>query len=579
MNNKKEPYAEIPIITERILSINTKEIHNTQKIELNKVQSEEEPSSSRNQNNENDKILKIKENSGHQINSYPLNNQIDIIKKDENNLQNNQQTTEKQSLNNKNKNNFSNEESIKSQDDSKLFSADYKKIFFLILNGSIGFFFMGYHLGVYNTIQDTITKTLQWTDEQKTALLAVCSCIVPIGALFGGIISGKIASMKIGRRGSIMLYHLIGLIGSLISIIGNTPSFIIGRFIVGFVVGAFSTVVPLFIKEFIPVEMIGKGGMIYFALFCLGLLSGFCLGFKLPSDINLIDPSDSWWRLMMLFPSIFGFLNVLLFVFIYKNDTPMFLVIQRNDIASARNSLKFIYKDEKEIELLIEKYILIRKFILEKGENYDVSYKDLFTKKYRIRFIIGIIFNIGQQTTAMNIFTLYSNLIYIKTEPNVNATLYSSFFTFSEVVGILIAIFIIEKMGRRKLLLLGFTAILICLIAITVLYFLNIFWPQKFIIIVYFFFAGVSMDPIIWIINADLLPDIGVGICSTVNWITCIIVVVSFPYMLEPLQLQGIFLIYTVLTFVIVVFMFFVFKETKDKTEIDIEKIYARWFS
>jgi len=346
---------------------------------------------------------------------------------------------------------------------------------------------MGYHLGVYNTIQDNITKVLSWSEEEKKPLLAICSCIVPIGALFGGIISGKIASTKLGRRGSLILYHFLGLIGSLISIIGNTPSFIIGRFLVGFVVGAFSTVVPLYIKEFIPMNMVGKGGMIYFALFCLGLLSGFCLGLKIPREYNSIDVEDSWWRLMMLFPSIFGIINVLLFYFVYKFDTPMFLVIQKNDTPSAKISLNYIYQDSKEIEILIKKYNLIRKFVIEKGEDYDVSYKDLFTKKYRIRFIIAIIFNIGQQTTAMNIFTLYSNLIYTKNEPDVDATFYSSLFTISEVVGIFIAIFIIEKMGRRKLLLLGFVSIFICLVAITILYFINILWPQKFILIIYFF--------------------------------------------------------------------------------------------
>lgn len=544
-------------------SINKKKSINNNQIENVENQFKQKPSSLRSKDDQYEKEQILSEKQEKESKSNDKQNNY-------NNL--NIQNTENEIFKDDDK------KSIRNFDESKLISANYKKIFLLILNGSIGFFFMGYHLGVYNTIQDYITKVMEWNDEQKTALLAICSCIVPIGALFGGIISGKIASTKIGRRGSIILYHIIGFLGSLISIIGNTPSFIIGRFIVGFCVGAFSTVVPLYIKEFIPVSMVGKGGMIYFALFCLGLLSGFCLGLKVPLEYAKINTEDSWWRFMMLFPSIFGSLSVLLFFFVYKYDTPMFLVVQRSDIVSAKNSLNLVYADEKEVDLIINKYSDIRKFILSNGDNYDVSYKDLFTKKYRIRFIIGIIFNLGQQTTAMNVLTLYSNLIYIKTEPNINATLYSSFFTISEMVGILIAIFIIEKMGRRKLLLLGFTSILICLIAITVLYFMNIVWPQKFIVIIYFFFAGISMDPIIWIINADLLPDIGVGICSTVNWITCIFVVVSFPYMLEPMKLQGIFLLYTILTFIIVVFMFLVFKETKNKSEIDIEKIYSKWF-
>jgi len=366
----------------------------------------------------------------------------------------------------------------------------------------------------------------------------------------------------------------------LISIIGNTPSFIIGRFIVGFVVGAFSTVVPLYIKEYIPVEIVGKGGMIYFALFCLGLLSAFCLGLNIPGEYTNINIENSWWRLMLLFPCIFSFLNIILFYIIYKIDTPTYLIIQCNNLDAAQNSLKFVYEDENEIQILIEKYIITRRFILEKGLEYDISYKDLFKKKYLIRFIIGIIFNIAQQTTGMNVFTLYSNLIYSKTEKGINANLYSAFFAVSEVIGILIAIFIIEKMGRRKLLLIGFIGVLICLILITLCYFLDIVWTQKFILIIYFFFAGISMDPIIWIINADLLPDIGVGICATINWISSIIVIVSFPYMLDSiLKLQGIFLIYSILTLLFIIFVCLFFKETKDKTEIEIEELYNKWLN
>ncbi len=80
--------------------------------------------------------------------------------------------------------------------------------------------------------------------------------------------------------------------------------------------------------------------------------------------------------------------------------------------------------------------------------------------------------------------------------------------------------------------------------------------------------------------TADLLPEIGIGICAASNWLTVVAVIFSFPYMIpnDGLGLANTFTIYTCITFAYIVFNFLFLKETKNKTYLEIEKQYQTWF-
>lgn len=456
----------------------------------------------------------------------------------------------------------------------KVKSIKFWKSILLGLNSSGGFFFFGYNLGVFNILQKYAIDIFGWEKESETLLIAVCSTLVPMGALLGAIIAGKITGTRLGRRWSLILWNLIGLIGNFISIIGDTTSFVIGRLIVGFVCGAFTTVVPLYIKEYLPISIQAKVLMMNNTFFAVGVLTGFCLGLNTTA---LSTPGDSWWRLMLCFPSSVGLINCFFFFLIYKLDTPKFLVLNKDDPDSARKALAFIYSDESDIDILLDNLKTLKKFIQEHADAYKITFADLVGPKYRIRFIIAIIFNIGQQMTAINIMSFYSNFLYNRYEPELNATMYTLYFGISEVLGNLFAVLVVEKMGRRPILLIGFIGVFLCLLSMSICYYLEIYSPQKFIVILYYVFGGMSVDPIIWIINVDLLPDLGAGTCATINWVFVIVVVISFPYMEKAILLSGVFLFYASISFVVSIFMVIVFKETKNKSEIEITKKYSKW--
>jgi len=85
--------------------------------------------------------------------------------------------------------------------------------------------------------------------------------------------------------------------------------------------------------------------------------------------------------------------------------------------------------------------------------------------------------------------------------------------------------------------------------------------------------CGISIDPMIWIYNADLLPDRGVGICTMVNWLTALILIAVFPFMVESkLQLKWTFLIFSIISLIGFIFALAFMKETKGKVESEIEE-------
>ena len=85
--------------------------------------------------------------------------------------------------------------------------------------------------------------------------------------------------------------------------------------------------------------------------------------------------------------------------------------------------------------------------------------------------------------------------------------------------------------------------------------------------------CGLSIDPIVWIYNADLLPDRGIGICSMINLIFNFIIVLCFPFIIDSkLALKGTFFTFSLITLIGFIYTSISMKETKGKIEPEIEE-------
>lgn len=86
---------------------------------------------------------------------------------------------------------------------------------------------------------------------------------MPLGALIGALFSRQIIDFINGIRKSMMIFDIIGIIGTIILIIDSTlPNLLVGRFVCGFCIGCNTAVIPVYIKEFSPVEISGRTGAV-----------------------------------------------------------------------------------------------------------------------------------------------------------------------------------------------------------------------------------------------------------------------------------------------------------------------------
>ena len=444
--------------------------------------------------------------------------------------------------------------------------ASIKKVnvIFLTLNASLGFFFFGYNLVNFNTLQEHFAVIFNWSEEEKIVYRSVISGIIPFGALFGAFFSGKVTNL-IGRKYSMLLFDMIGIGTNLFSMIVNSYVLVITKFIQGLCVGAYSTIVPLYINEYIPNSMSGLCGVIYNSFFCLGVLVSLSIGLNLPTDVN--DTENSWWRFMFLFTIITNALNIFVLLVCFRHDTPKYYYINKKDLVNCKKALRMIFDNEK----VIEKYI--KKYEIEKVEliKQEVTYADLCSPRYMRRMAICIIFNMFMQLSFINGVGLYSKFIFLQTDPD-NAPLFTSIAGISEYAGSLLTILTIEKLGRRTIAIGGFLICCLSHLTVSILYFIKFYDPVPYLIFFFQFIAGMSIDPIVWVYNADILPDKGVGIVTCINWMTAVVVIVGMPnFVISDIGLEGTFLMASILCFMATIFSIIFVKETKGKSKIEIE--------
>jgi len=187
------------------------------------------------------------------------------------------------------------------------------------------------------------------------------------------------------------------------------------------------------------------------------------------------------------------------------------------------------------------------------------------------RMAVCIILNIFMQLSFINGLGLYSHFIFIQTDP-VNAPLFTSLTGVAEYAGSILTILTIEKLGRRTIAILGYIICFLCHLSVSILYYVKFYTPIPYIIFIFFFMAGLSIDPIVWVYNADILPDKGIGIVTCINWMTAVFVIMGVPYfVISDIGKEGTFLIAAICCFLATIFSIIFVKETKGKSKLEIE--------
>jgi len=361
-----------------------------------------------------------------------------------------------------------------------------------------------------------------------------------VGAVLGAMSSGRIAD-RIGRKKVILVSAVIFAIGAIWS--GISPSakmLVFARFFLGIAIGVSSFAVPLYIAEISPTKSRGTMVSMFQLLITIGILASYLSdsAFAVPDG----DPAfTSCWRPMFyvgVIPAIILFVGM-----IFLPETPRWLISKGHE-EKCRAVLETV-----EEPALVEEVISKMKSDLDADKKNKVNWTLIFKKWLRVPLIIAIGIMFVQQFTGINTIIYYSPKIFLMSGfADAQAAVWASVSVgVVNVAFTILSLFLIDRLGRRKLYFIGLSGLVVALIAMGTCFALqatlgeSIKWVTISLVWVYIAFFAISLGPLGWLIISEVFPlsvrGIGSSIGALSNWLFNGVVAFTFFKIVKGLTL------------------------------------------
>ena len=442
------------------------------------------------------------------------------------------------------------------------FQINQQKIFLNLIASAaaIGGFLFGYDTGI---ISGTLVF-IQQTFSISTLVQEIIVSSVVFGALIGAIFSGKLAD-HFGRKRLLTYIAYLFIVGTLLSTWATSVAvLIIGRFIIGIAIGITSYVCPLYISEMAPAEK--RGGLVL--LNGIMITGGEAISFLMD---YLLTPTHSW-RLMFatgLIPAILFLIGMAILP-----DSPRWMILKGQTIKARKILTRIRRPDVVDAELNeIEKSI----------SETTYQWSALFSKWLRPALIIGIFLGVCTQFMGINTVMYYGPSIFKSAGfVSYNAQILATFgMGMVNTIMTIISVLIVDKIGRRKMLLSGLAIAGISLTAISFIFSLNshavyLTWLTFMFMVTYISGYCLSVGSLFWLIIAEIYPlhirGMAMSFVTAVQWGANFFVAVTFLSLLNFAGPAFTFLLYSTVCLIGLIFCYHMVPETRGVSLEQIEK-------
>jgi sugar porter (SP) family MFS transporter len=435
---------------------------------------------------------------------------------------------------------------------------------------ALGGLLFGYDTGVVSGALLFVKKDFgglsNFQQELVTSLLLV-------GAMAGALVAGRVAD-RVGRRPTVLGTAVVFIIGVLLAAFTPSyPALLAARIIIGLAVGSASMVVPLFIGEVVPPRIRGAMVSLNQLAITIGILGSYLI------DYGLSSTGD--WRLMFglaVIPAAALFTGIW-----FQRESPHWL-IRQGRIDEARAVLLRVRvrgADGQDAAAVIEDEI--REVREISGRVDQTRARDLLSPRVRPLLAVGVLLAVFQQITGINTVIYYAPTMLQGAGFGNSAALLANVANGAINVGMtIVAIWLLDKVGRRPLLLAGTSGMAAGMI-ITALSFLS---DSKLTgasavvavigLLIYTGSFAISLGPVFWLLIAEIYPlrirGAAMSIASMANWAANFVVSISFLTLLSAVGGLGVFFLFGFLTLVALAYFWRRVPETKGRSLQQIER-------
>ena len=421
------------------------------------------------------------------------------------------------------------------------------------LTGALGGLLFGFDTVVIAGAIDALVHLYGLSPQNKGLTVAIGL----VGTVIGALAAGQ-AGQRLGGRETLRITAILYVVSALgCGLAWNWSSFLVFRFIGGLGIGASSVLGPVYIAELAPAKWRGR----LVALFQFNIVFGIMLAYVSNYVIRLLHLGATEWRWQVGIAGVpaIGFLILLFGI----PRSPRWSA-SKDRIDEALSVLKMMGDPDPESELAEIRTAL--------KQEHASAHEPVFQWKYRYPLFLAISIGAFNQLAGINAILYYIDNIF-------GAAGYSQISSDQQAIVIgatnfvftLIGMSLIDKLGRKTLLLIGAAGTACCLAGVAWVFGTNSHQSSLlWLLVIYIAFFAVSQGAVIWVYIGEVFPTSvrskGQGVGSASHWLMNTLIQLEFPVIVHYMSTATPFVFFAIMTVVQFVTVLFAYPETKGQT-------------
>ena len=422
-------------------------------------------------------------------------------------------------------------------------------IYFICLVSAMGGLLFGYDWVVIGGAKPFYELYFGIGDSPLMQGVAMTTALV--GCLAGAMVAGAAAD-RYGRKPLLTVAAVLFTVSAIATgLFNDFTLFNVARFVGGIGIGVASALSPVYIAEVSPKEIRGRMVSMNQMAIVIGILAAQIVNMLLAKDTGVAE-SQAWnkewgWRWMFWAETLPAALFLVMSFMI--PESPVFVQLKK---ARGSNRMK------------------------ERSE--QAGLKELLQPKYSRMLLLGLIVAVFQQWCGTNVIFNYAQEIFTGAGFDVDGMFINIVITgIANVIFTLVALYVIERWGRRTLILIGAGGLGLIYLTLGTCYYMQVTGVMMVALVV----AAISvyamtLGPVTWTLLAEIFPNrirgVAMGVCTFALWVGCCTLTFSFPSMNASLGSSGTFWAYSLICVCAFVYLWRNCPETKGKSLEELEK-------